>query len=72
MAILGQALADRADLPRARASVDLDRDADPYHALDHIDAHRLIAAPDCGLGMQTRDSAVAKLTNLCLAAKAVG
>ena len=41
-------------------------------ALDHIDAHRLIAAPDCGLGMQTRESAVAKLTNLCAAAKAVG
>ncbi len=41
-------------------------------ALDHIDAHRLIAAPDCGLGMQTREAAIAKLTNLCLAAKAVG
>ena len=41
-------------------------------ALDHIDAHRLIAAPDCGLGMQTREYAVAKLTNLCAAAKAVG
>ena len=41
-------------------------------ALDHIDAHRLIAAPDCGLGMQTRESAVAKMTNLCTAAKAVG
>jgi 5-methyltetrahydropteroyltriglutamate--homocysteine methyltransferase len=41
-------------------------------ALDHIDAHRLIAAPDCGLGMQTREAAIAKMTNLCLAAKAVG
>ena len=41
-------------------------------ALDHIDPHRLIAAPDCGLGMQSREAARAKLTNLCTAAKAVG
>lgn len=38
-------------------------------ALDHIDPHRLIAAPDCGLGMQSRESARAKLANLCAAAK---
>ena len=41
-------------------------------ALGHIDADRLIAAPDCGLGMQTREAAIAKLTNLCTAAKSVG
>ena len=41
-------------------------------ALDHIDPHRLIAAPDCGLGMQSREAARAKLANLCTAAKAVG
>ena len=37
-------------------------------ALDHIDADRLIAAPDCGLGLLGRDMAVAKLKNLCTAA----
>ena len=41
-------------------------------ALEHIDADRLIAAPDCGLGLLTREAVVAKLTNLCAAAKAVG
>ena len=40
-------------------------------ALDHIDAERLIAAPDCGLGLLGRDLAVAKLRNLCAAAQAV-
>jgi 5-methyltetrahydropteroyltriglutamate--homocysteine methyltransferase len=37
-------------------------------ALEHIDADRLIAAPDCGLGLLGRELAVAKLTNLCAAA----
>ena len=37
-------------------------------ALDHIDLGRLIAAPDCGLGLLGRELAVAKLTNLCAAA----
>jgi 5-methyltetrahydropteroyltriglutamate--homocysteine methyltransferase len=37
-------------------------------ALDHIDAGRLAAAPDCGLGLLGRDLAMAKLTNLCAAA----
>jgi len=41
-------------------------------ALAHIDADRLIAAPDCGLGMLSRDIARAKLANLCAAAKSVG
>ena len=40
-------------------------------ALQHIDAERLIAAPDCGLGLLDRDMARAKLTNLCAAAKSV-
>lgn len=40
-------------------------------ALQHIDAHRLVAAPDCGLGLLSREQAVAKLTNLCEAAKSV-
>ena len=37
-------------------------------ALEHIDADRLIAAPDCGLGLLGRDLAMAKLKNLCTAA----
>jgi 5-methyltetrahydropteroyltriglutamate--homocysteine methyltransferase len=41
-------------------------------ALDHIDAKRLIAAPDCGLGMLGREPAVQKLTNFTAAAKRVG
>ncbi len=38
-------------------------------ALEHIDADRLIAAPDCGLGLLPRDLAVAKMRNLCEAAR---
>ncbi len=41
-------------------------------ALGHIDADRLIAAPDCGLGMFDRETAVAKLANLVAAARSVG
>ncbi len=41
-------------------------------ALEHIDAQRLIAAPDCGLGLLTRSMAIAKLSQLALAAKRVG
>jgi len=40
-------------------------------ALQHIDSARLVAAPDCGLGMLTRDQAVAKLQNLCRAASSL-
>ena len=40
--------------------------------LEHVDPDRVIAAPDCGLGLLGRDLAVAKLTNMCQAAKAVG
>ncbi len=40
-------------------------------AMKHIDAERLVAAPDCGLGLCGRDLAMAKLTNLCQAAKGV-
>ncbi len=38
-------------------------------ALGHIEAERLIAAPDCGLGLLGRDLARAKLRNLCAAAR---
>ena len=40
-------------------------------ALQHIDRARLVAAPDCGLGLLGRELAVAKLTNLCAAAHGV-
>jgi 5-methyltetrahydropteroyltriglutamate--homocysteine methyltransferase len=40
-------------------------------ALNHIDRDRLIAAPDCGLGLLGRDLARAKLKNLCAAARSV-
>ena len=41
-------------------------------ALEHIDAERLIVAPDCGLGMLGRERALAKLANMVAAARAVG
>ncbi len=41
-------------------------------ALEHIDAARLWAAPDCGLAMLPRERARRKLVNLCAAARAVG
>ena len=37
-------------------------------ALGHIDPQRLVAAPDCGLGLLGRTLAVEKLSNLCAAA----
>ena len=37
-------------------------------ALEHIDAERLIAAPDCGLGILGRQLAMAKLKNMSMAA----
>ena len=40
-------------------------------ALDHIDADRLVAAPDCGLGFLGRELAMTKLRNLSEAAKSV-
>jgi 5-methyltetrahydropteroyltriglutamate--homocysteine methyltransferase len=40
-------------------------------ALDHIDAERLIAAPDCGLGLLGRELAREKMTNLCRAAQSL-
>ncbi|MEM7282456.1 MAG: 5-methyltetrahydropteroyltriglutamate--homocysteine methyltransferase, partial [Pseudomonadota bacterium] len=40
-------------------------------ALNHIDSHRLIAAPDCGLTMLGRDLAMTKLKRMCEAASAL-
>ena len=40
-------------------------------ALKHIDAHRLIAAPDCGLIMLGRELAMKKLRNMSEAARAM-
>ncbi len=41
-------------------------------ALEHIDQDRLIAAPDCGLGLLGRELALAKLGNMCKAAASFG
>ncbi|RME79307.1 MAG: 5-methyltetrahydropteroyltriglutamate--homocysteine methyltransferase [Chloroflexi bacterium] len=41
-------------------------------ALQHIDPPRLMAAPDCGLGLLDRRLVVAKLKNMVAAARAVG
>ena len=38
-------------------------------ALEHIDKDRLIAAPDCGLGLLSRDLTIAKLRNMCEATR---
>ena len=38
---------------------------------NHIDEKRLIAAPDCGLGLLGRDLTMAKLKNMCQAAKSL-
>lgn len=40
-------------------------------ALQHIDGERLIAGPDCGLGLLGRQLALEKLANLVTAARAV-
>ena len=40
-------------------------------ALGHIDRDRLVVAPDCGLGMLTRELAVEKIRVMCEAAAAV-
>ena len=41
-------------------------------ALEHIDADRLLAAPDCGLGLLSRELARSKLANMCEAARTSG
>ena len=41
-------------------------------ALNHIPASRLIAAPDCGLGLLGRELTLAKLRNLCAAVHSLG
>ncbi len=40
-------------------------------ALQHIDKERLIAAPDCGLGILGKELTLKKLANMCTAAQAV-
>ncbi|MBT6136591.1 MAG: cobalamin-independent methionine synthase II family protein [Rhodospirillaceae bacterium] len=40
-------------------------------ALDHIDAERLVVAPDCGLGYLSRELAMQKLAHMCEAAKSI-
>ena len=40
-------------------------------SLEHIDDHRLIAAPDCGLGFFTRQQAIEKMIIMSKAAKSI-
>jgi 5-methyltetrahydropteroyltriglutamate--homocysteine methyltransferase len=40
-------------------------------ALQHIDSDRLLVAPDCGLGLLSREQARGKLANMCAAAKSL-
>ena len=40
-------------------------------ALEHIDSNRLIAAPDCGLGILGKELALRKLKNLSEAAHSI-
>lgn len=40
-------------------------------ALEHIDSERLIAAPDCGLGILGKELTLKKLANMCEAARMV-
>ena len=40
-------------------------------ALEHIDAERLIAGPDCGLGILGRELAIQKMCNLSEAAHSI-
>lgn len=40
-------------------------------ALQHIDKERLVAAPDCGLGLLGRELSLAKLGNMCAAARSL-
>ena len=41
-------------------------------ALSHIEKERLIAAPDCGLGLLSRETVLAKLSHLTQAVKRIG
>ena len=41
-------------------------------ALDHIDARRLVVAPDCGLGYLPRELAQTRLRHVCRAARSIG
>jgi len=56
------------DISKSRVETVDEMEARLKSALEHIDRERLIAAPDCGLGLLPRDIAVAKMTNLCVAA----
>ena len=40
-------------------------------ALEHIDSNRLIAAPDCGLGILGKELSLRKLKNLSEAARSI-
>ena len=56
------------DISKSRVETVDEMEARLKSALMHIDRERLIAAPDCGLGLLPRRIAMAKMTNLCVAA----
>jgi 5-methyltetrahydropteroyltriglutamate--homocysteine methyltransferase len=41
-------------------------------AMEHIEKDRLIAAPDCGLGMLSQETILAKLSHLSQAVEKIG
>ena len=59
-------------IARSRVETVAEIEARLRAALAHIDADRLIAAPDCGLGFLPRETVRAKLANMTAAAKQVG
>ena len=56
------------DISKSRIESEDEIEARLKSALNHIDRERLIASPDCGLGLLPRSIAVAKMTNMCAAA----
>ena len=60
------------DIARSRVEPVEEIQARLAAALEYIEADRLIVAPDCGLGMLDRQTAIAKLKNLSAAARALG
>ena len=57
-----------ADVARSRIETPEEIRASLSAALNHIEADRLLAGPDCGLVLLDRDQAMAKLRNMCEAA----
>ena len=59
-------------IARSRIETVAEIEARLRQALQHIDAERLIVAPDCGLGYLPRELALAKLRNMVTAVTQIG